>query len=56
MCDPLCVEVGQCLEQLAGQSGKGLRARGQKTSFLCHSKVRGDTLGEVWQTLRISPT
>ena len=55
MCDALCVEVGQCLEQLTGQSGEGLRARGQKT-LLYNSKARGDTLGGAWHTLKISLT
>lgn len=36
VCDASCVEVSQCLEQLAGQAGKGLRARDKRTwsSFL----------------------
>lgn len=31
VCDALCMEVGQCLEQLAGQSGERSRTRRRQT-------------------------
>ena len=39
VCDALCIEVGQCLEQLAGQSGEGLRARGQKETNMARFRI-----------------
>ena len=44
VCDASCVEVSQCLEQLAGQAGKGLGAGDKRTwpSFL-HSMTTVNT-------------